>query len=403
MKLTRILCVVALLVSGAVVSGPAGAAQNEDDHSDNMRLVGNAPLEGATDVEFTDDGHAIVAVNGSGEGAGLWVVDVRNPKKPKPVGHLPCAGSGYDVGLWRDIAVMSIDSASGNSSTKEDGCNVAGTEGTEGIRLVDVSNRRDPVEVAFVETACGSHTNVTFEHDGRGLVYVQSYPASTSGACPSAHGIISVVDITEPRKASVVATPSVAPAVGCHDGAISGHHAYMACLTEGQVWDISDPLKPEILAHVRDVPDAIWHSSAVSNDGETVAFGFESFQGGGTSCAGAGRGPLGAIWFYDVSDPAAPVQHSYFSPGRMTQGICTAHNFTVVPDETKRDVLVSAWYGGGVMAVDFTDPDAPEELAYYVVASGTSTWHANWYRGRVFVGDGTRGLDVYEIKGLGKR
>jgi hypothetical protein len=402
-KLTRILCVVALLVSGAVVSGPAGAAQNEDDHSDNMRLVGNAPLEGATDVEFTDDGHAIVAVNGSGEGAGLWVVDVRNPKKPKPVGHLPCAGSGYDVGLWRDIAVMSIDSASGNSSTKEDGCNVAGTEGTEGIRLVDVSNRRDPVEVAFVETACGSHTNVTFEHDGRGLVYVQSYPASTSGACPSAHGIISVVDITEPRKASVVATPSVAPAVGCHDGAISGHHAYMACLTEGQVWDISDPLKPEILAHVRDVPDAIWHSSAVSNDGETVAFGFESFQGGGTSCAGAGRGPLGAIWFYDVSDPAAPVQHSYFSPGRMTQGICTAHNFTVVPDETKRDVLVSAWYGGGVMAVDFTDPDAPEELAYYVVASGTSTWHANWYRGRVFVGDGTRGLDVYEIKGLGKR
>lgn len=401
MKLDRLAGAVLLLVAGAAL--PAGASHDEDIHSDNMRLVGNAPLEGATDVEFTPDGYAVVAVNGSGEGAGLWTVDVRNPKKPKPVGHLPCAGSGYDLGLWRDIAVMSIDSASGNSSTKESGCNLDGTENTEGIRLVDVSNRRKPVEVAFVETACGSHTNITFEHEGRGLVYVQSYPASTSGACPSAHGIISVVDITNPSDPEIVATPSVAPAVGCHDGAIDGDRAYMACLTEGQVWDVSDPLKPEILAHIRDVPDAIWHSSAVSNDGKTVAFGFESFQGGGTSCAGAARGPLGAIWFYDVSDPTAPVQKGFFSPGRMTQGICTAHNFTVVPDERKRDVLVSAWYGGGVMAVDFTDPAAPEELAYYQVASGTSTWHANWYRGRVWVGDGTRGLDVYEIKGLGRR
>lgn len=399
MKLARLLCATALVLGLPVT---AAATQTDDDHSPNMRLIGNAPLEGATDVEFTKDGYAVVAVNGSGEGAGLWTVDVRNPRKPKPIGHLPCAGSGYDVGLWRDIAVMSIDSASGNSTTKDEGCNLDGTEGTEGIRLVDVSNRNRPVEVAFVETACGSHTNITFEHDGRGLVYVQSYPASTSGACPSAHGIISVVDITNPAQAKIVATPSVAPAVGCHDGAISGRYAYMACLTEGQVWDVSDPLKPEILSHIRDVPDAIWHSSAVSNDGNTVAFGFESFQGGNTSCNGAVQGPLGAIWFYDVSDPAAPVQGGWYSPPRLTEGICTAHNFTVVPDERKSDVLVSAWYGGGVMAVDFSDPAAPKEIAHYVVESGTSTWHANWYRGGVFVGDGTRGLDVYEIKGLGK-
>nr|MDQ3957406.1 hypothetical protein [Actinomycetota bacterium] len=378
MKLTRIL-ILGILVACTAVPAAARAGHNDDDHSDNMRLIGNAPLEGATDVEFTDDGYAVVAVNGSGEGAGLWTVDVRNPRKPKPAGHLPCAGSGYDVGLWRDIAVMSIDSASGNSSTKEQGCNIDGTEGNEGIRLVDVSNRRRPVEVAFVETACGSHTNITFEHGGRGLVYVQSYPASTSGACPSAHGIISVVDITNPSKPEIVATPSVAPAVGCHDGAISGHYAFMACLTEGQVWDVSNPLEPEILAHIRDVPDAIWHSSAVSNDGKTVAFGFESFQGGNASCNGVAQGPFGGIWFYDVSDPAAPARKGFFTPPRLTEGVCTAHNFTVVPDEKTKDVLVTAWYGGGVMAVDFTDPSAPEEFAHYVVASGTSTWHASWY------------------------
>lgn len=387
----------ALVALAVLTALPAGAAPLADDRSDNMRLVSNVALPGATDLAFTPDGYAVMTVNGSDAESGLWVIDVRDPAKPRKVGHLPCAGSGYDVGLVGDIAVMSSDSASGNSSTKEDGCNMRGTEGQEGIRLVDVSDRAHPREVKFVETPCGSHTNIAFSKGGRDLVYVQSYPASTSGACPSLHGIISVVDITNPAKAKIVAQPSVLPAVGCHDGSIHGDLAYMACLTEGQVWDISDPLEPVILSNIRDVPDAIWHSSAVSNDGKTVAFGFESFQAGAASCNGVSSGPTGAIWFYDVSDPTAPVQKGFFSPPRMGSGICTAHNFTVVPG---RDVLVTSWYSAGTMAVDFSDPAAPKEIAHYVVESGTSTWDAKYRKGYVFVGDTTRGLDVYKIKGL---
>jgi hypothetical protein len=390
----RALAALAVLVSAAI---PSGAGVLADERSDNMRLVANVSLPGATDLEFTRDGYVVMTVNGSDAESGLWVIDVRDPLKPKKVGHLPCAGSGYDVGLVGDTAVMSIDSASGNSSTKENGCNLKGTEGQEGIRLVDVSDRAHPREVKFVETPCGSHTNIAFSKGGRDLVYVQSYPASTSGACPSLHGIISVVDITKPAKAKIVAQPSVLPAVGCHDGTIAGDLAYMACLTEGQVWDISDPLAPTILSHIRDVPDAIWHSSAVSNDGDVVAFGFESFQAGGASCNGAASGPTGAIWFYDVSDPASPVQQGFYSPPRLATGLCTAHNFAVVPG---RNVLVSSWYSAGAMAVDFSDPSAPEEIAHYRVESGTSTWDAKYRKGYVFVGDTTRGLDVYKIKGL---
>lgn len=393
MRMRRVVCVVALM---GLLASSAYAA---DDHSDNIKLIGNAPLEGATDVEFTKDGYAVVGVNGSGEGAGLWIVDVRNPKKPNPVGHLACAGSAYDIGLWRNVAVMSIDSASGNSTTADQGCNIDGTENTEGIRLVDISDRRNPKEIKFVETPCGSHTNLVVPRGKKAYVYVQSYPASTSGACPSAHGIISVVDITKAADAEIVSSPSVAPAVGCHDGSVHGNLAFMACLTEGQVWDISDPLQPEILSHIRDVPDAIWHSSDTSNDGDIAIFGFESFQAGNTSCNGVAQGPGGALWFYDVSDPSAPKQLGYFSPPRLISGVCTAHNFTVIPG-IERDALVTAWYGAGVMAVDFTDPTKPSEFAHYVVETGTSTWHANWYRGRAFVGDGTRGLDIYEISGL---
>jgi len=79
--------------------------------------------------------------------------------------------------------------------------------------------------------------------------------------------------------------------------------------------------------------------------------------------------------------------------------LCTAHNFTVVP-AIKRDLLVTAWYAGGLMAVDFSDPENPTEFAHYLVASGTSTWDTKWYRGRAFVGDTNRGLDIFELKGI---
>jgi hypothetical protein len=390
------LSALALVVTFA---GAGMASHNDDDHSDNIKLIGSAELPGATDVEFTDDGYAVMTVNGSGELAGLWVVDVRNPKLPRPLGHLPCAGSGYDVGLWKDIAIMSSDSASGNSSTKETGCNLKGTEGQEGIRLVDVSNRYRPEEIKFLPTPCGSHTNLVVPDGKRAYVYVQSYPASTSGTCASTHSIISVVDITNPAKAKIVSQPSTAPAVGCHDGSVYGHYAYMACLTEGQVWDISDPTQPETVATLHDVPDAIWHSSAVSNNGKIAIFGFESFGPGNASCNGAAQGPGGGLWFYDVSDPTNPQQLGFFTPPRFIDGLCTAHNFMVVPD-IKRDLLVTAWYAGGLMAVDFSDPANPTEFAHYLVASGTSTWDAKWYRGHAYVGDGSRGLDVFELKGI---
>jgi hypothetical protein len=390
------------VLTGILVIAVAGTGSAASDHSSNMHLLANVPIANATDVVFTRDGYAVFVAEGSTRPAGLHIVDVRNPERPKQVGYLPCVGSGYDVGLWHNIAVMSIDQAAANSSTKEQGCNVHGGQGQEGIRLVDISDRSDPREIKFVPTQCGSHTNVTFGWHGRGLVYVQSYNVSTSGPCTSVHGIISVVDITNPAKAKVVATPSVLPADGCHDGTIYGHYAYMACLTEGQIWDIKDPLKPKILSEIRDVPDAIWHSTAVSNDGKIAAYGFESFQAGNASCNGqTSNGRTGAIYFYDVSDPSNPKQLGSFTPPRLITGVCTAHNFTVLPDADTagHNVLVTAWYNAGVMAVNFDDPSNPTEIAHYI-APNTSTWDANWYRGHVYVGDEGRGLDVFKIDGL---
>ena len=216
-------------------------------------------------------------------------------------------------------------------------------------------------------TDCGSHTNTLvpdLAHD-RLLLYVSSYALAIqpdlAPGCVNPHGHISVIEVPldDPAAASVIAEPHLfdtpvwkvwpgAPeefqdTAGCHDITIyePKHLAAAACMSEGQIWDISDPARPVTLAHV-DLPEvSFWHSAAWSNDGSVVAFGDENLEPAGCTDA-----PLGAIWFYGVDDPAAPQLEGRFSLDRF-QGseICSAHMFNVIPG-IDRDLLVSAFYCG---------------------------------------------------------
>src|SRR4029079_7471195 len=69
-----------------------------------------------------------------------------------------------------------------------------------------------------------------------------------------------------------------------------------------------------------------------------------------------------------------------------------------------RDVMVQAWYQGGLSVFDWTDVDHPKEIAFYdrgpVAAdrlqSGGS-WSAYWYNGLIVSSEIARGLDIYEL------
>ncbi|HSL26238.1 MAG TPA: hypothetical protein VLA54_08150, partial [Acidimicrobiia bacterium] len=109
--------------------------------------------------------------------------------------------------------------------------------------------------------------------------------------------------------------------------------------------------------------------------------------------------PAGAIWFYTLTGPTAPQLAGRFNLPR-TQGdvVCSAHMFNVVPG-IARDILVSAFYAGGTSVIDFTDPAAPQEIAFYDVGGPepSDQWSAYWYRGHVYASDHHRGLDVFEL------
>jgi hypothetical protein len=414
----------------ATIAAPVLADHSGDLHSGNIQRVATF-TDGGTYRQGTDLGFwrdTMVAGNFDNPG-GFRLIDVSKPTKPKKIGQFECFGNQADVSIWRDLVVVSVDDTlaspkCGAGKASQDQV-LTGTH-WEGIRIVSIKNPAKPRQVATVFTDCGSHTHtlVPDPKNNRVLVYVLSYPISGQGVTCNytTHQKFSIVKIplAKPGRARVVSTPSVAPAIGCHDVTVlrKAKLAAAACLTESQMWDISKPAKPKVIAHIPNPPEMnLAHSTAFSLDGDTIVIGDE--LGGALAtpgCLGQDHASLGALWFYDVSDPTAPQQRGKLViPQKEPSLFCTAHNFNVIPLKTDRDVLVSGWYNGGTTVIDFTDPSAPRQLAYYIPKDGgqAGSWSSYWYNGYIYSNNYdehvysasagglplvSRGIDVYRLK-----
>jgi hypothetical protein len=413
-----------LVISAALLLVPqaGGASHNADLHSDNVSLVTNYTDNGTyrsgTDMAFWGN----YAVFGNSSPGGFRLMDIKTPKSPKLISQFVCNGSQSDVSIWEDLVFVSIDGARASDACDAPAASqaqfTAGQE-WEGIRIVSISDPLNPQQIATVRTDCGSHTHTllpdldyvdpaTGAKSPRLLVYVLSYPLGAPGArCnQESHSKISIVEVplNNPTAAKVIATPSVSPTIGCHDVTFFTKRqiAGAACITESQMWDVSDPANPKILAHITNPELNIHHSSAFSYDGNTMVLGDE--LGGAAFAPGCtDDNPGGSLWFYDVKDPANPVEVGrYKIPQRLPDStLCTAHEFDVIPLRKQRDILVSAWYEGGLTIVDFTTPQLPRQIGYYIPQEGTpaNMWSAYWYRGRIYANnENARGIDVFQVK-----
>lgn len=84
-------------------------------------------------------------------------------------------------------------------------------------------------------------------------------------------------------------------------------------------------------------------------------------------CLGAGGelGTVGALWFYDISDPSSPTLLGSFSTEELdpTKNFCTSHFYNFVPGSA---LLVVGWYRSGIIVVDYSDPSSPTEHASFL-------------------------------------
>jgi hypothetical protein len=400
---------------------PVGEQAAED-----IELLTNLPKNGAFEAEtaFNSD----LAFSGkyayAGNYEGFTVYDLSNPEAPEQVAQVVCPGSQNDVSVYKDVLVLSTDSSRNNNTCTNTAQPATEKSSWEGLKVFDISDPTNPQYIAAVETPCGSHTHTLApSKGGKNLwVYVSSYfPSATFPDCQPPHDLISVVKVSmdKPETAKLIDTPVLFPdggnpagnysreTSGCHD--ITAYPekdiAAGACMGDGILMDISDRQNPVVTEQTRDTENfAFWHSATFNNAGTKVVYTDELGGGGAATCNPTIGPNKGANGIYDIQGGELAFK-SYYKIPRTNSNTenCVAHNGSLIPVAGK-DIMVQAWYQGGISVMDFTDSANPEEIAWFdrgplsderLILGGS--WSAYYYNGYVYSNDIQKGFDVLKV------
>ena len=201
---------------------------------------------------------------------------------------------------------------------------------------------------------------------------------------------------TGPRPGPSSATTSrVYPAIGWQ---AAPAEATVCCST------FSDPAHPVRIDAAADSNFSYWHSATFNNDGTKVLFSDEWGGGMQPKCRATDRREWGADAIFTLSGNDMKFKSYYKLPAPQTKvENCVAHNGSLIPIPG-RDVMVQAWYQGGISVFDWTDPAHPTEIAFFDRGPVDSTrmamggsWSAYWYNGVIVSSEIARGLDIFEL------
>ena len=429
---------------GATASQPAAAAAPRpaapafDPKTANQASFTNSDLAFSGRHMFVGNYHGFV------------VYDVEEPKSPQLVASVVCPGGQGDVSVYRNLLFMSVEQVRGRIDCGTQGVMTAiSAERFRGVRIFDITDLKKPRQVAAVQTCRGSHTH-TLIVDPKDPANIYLYGSGTStvrsgeemAGCVDADpkddpstALFSIdviqVPLARPQEAKVVNRPRLFadPVSGeiaglwkggahgegtqnsritnqCHDITVYPEVglAAGACSGNGILMDISDPVHPVRLDAVIDKNFAYWHSATFNNDGTKVVFTDEWGGGSRPRCRATDLPNWGANAIFDIVDRKLVFRSYYKLPAPQTdQENCVAHNGSLVP-VPGRDIMVQAWYQGGISVYDFTDSAHPFEIAYFDRGpiDGTKLflggyWSAYWYNGNIFGSEIVRGLDVFRL------
>jgi hypothetical protein len=395
---------------------------------------------------------------------GLNIFDISHPANTALLTTLVCPGGQGDLSVYKNLLFMSVEMPNGRldcgvqgfpaeppppagEEKKKKGPPAAQRDRFRGVRIFDISDIKNPKQVAAVQTCRGSHThtlvtdpndknNVYIYVSGTSFVRQPEELAGCSGETPdkdpnTALFRIEVIKIpvAAPQDAKVVSSPRlfIDPRTGalnglnnggthgkdkpadtnqCHDITVYSAIglAAGACSGNGILLDIKDPVHPKRVDAVNDPNYSYWHSASFSNDGTKVVFTDEWGGGLGARCRPNDPNKWGADALFNLKDDKLSFAGYYKLPAAQgdTEN-CVAHNGSLIP-VPGRDIEVQAWYQGGISVMDFTDTAHPFEIAYFdrgpidpkmLVLGGD--WSAYWYNGYIYGSEIARGLDVFEL------
>jgi hypothetical protein len=396
---------------------------------------------------------------------GVNIYDISNPANISLVTSLVCPGGQGDPSVYKNLLFVSVEMPNGRldcgtqgfpplpppepGHEKDKRNPVASPDRFRGVRIFDISDIKNPKQVAAVQTCRGSHThtlvvdpndkdNVYLYVSGTSFVRQSEELAGCSGEAPDKDKNTSLfridvikVPLAAPEQAKVVSSPRVFidPRTGalnglnnggshdqkaekpvdtnqCHDITVYSAIglAAGACSGNGILLDIKDPVHPKRVDAVNDPNYSYWHSASFSNDGTKVVFTDEWGGGLQPRCRPTDPNKWGADAIFNLQGDKLSLASYYKMPAAQTATEnCVAHNGSLVP-VPGRDIEVQAWYQGGISVMDFTDAAHPYEIAYFdrgpidastLILGGD--WSAYWYNGYIYGSEIARGLDVFKL------
>ena len=368
-------------------------------------------------------GHAFVAHPFTG---GFSVVDVRDPRRPRPVAHVPAPPGTLTLHLQLSAGILlatnEADSSAGENYLDKEkyfgaqlGDSLAGASRySAGVRVYDVSVPERPVQTGFLATpGFGVHR----------LWWAGGPIATASSMLPGySDFILSVLDMSDPARPRLaghwapkeMSLPGRGR-TGLHHAILGGTLAYGAWRAGGlHITDVGGE-QPE---PVGSLPPEAWgggntHTTLPLPGRGLVVLADEAVQEHGAD--GDRR-----IWLVDVADPREPrVIGALPEPAgqdfRAMGGVFGPHNLHENRPGTwqSEDLIFATYQNAGVRAYDISDPGAVTEAGFAVPppparnvdprASGALVPQTAdlivTAEGLVFATDLNAGLSILEFKG----
>ena len=380
---------------GAASLARAAEGLPRPDFARNMRMIGHTEMAGRPDgvQVMVNKAHAFVGHIFSN---GFSIVDVADPRDPRPVNYIPAPPDTWSLHLQTHEDLLLVvharnafaaaeyqDAAeyySGNYTAGAAEAERAPRSWSAGMMVYDIKDPANPREIGFMPVEGGGLHRIWYT--GGRWAYASTL---IDGFSDFIFITIDMQDPTRPREAGRWWIPGMNLAAGetpswearwrygLHHPIVSGDKAFCAWRDGGMViLDVADPAKPQLVSHTNWSPpfQGGTHNCLHLPERELIAVLDESVLP-------ARQDGVKNIWVFDGRDLANPVSLSTVpQPDGRAEGIdylakggnFGPHNlYENRPDGFVSDQLVFAtMHNAGIRVYDIRNPYRPDEVAALV-------------------------------------
>ncbi len=361
------------------------------DYAKNMKLIGHSNQGGRPDgvqlmvnKGFAFTGHMF--------SKGFSIIDVRDPRHPKPVNYIPAAPNTWNIHLQTHedlLLVINAKDMFASDEFQDETEYYTGALGKKvgtadkkrardwkaGMSVYDIADPANPREIAFMPVEGGGIHRIWYT--GGRWAYAS---VLLDGFTDYIFMTIDMADPTDPKEAGRYWLPGMnaaagevsedgAARAGLHHAIIHGDTAYGAWRDAGLVvMDVSDRTAPSLIAHKNWSPPfgGGTHNCLPLPDRDLLVVLDEAVL---DNCADG----IKHIWMFDIREPSNPISISTFPvPSEADYTNKGAHFgphnlYENRPDGLVSDQLIfSTYQNAGIRVTDTSDPYRPIEVGAFV-------------------------------------